>query len=307
MQKKGSSHFARMTEMVALASNNAKPPEERAGNEVVVENVISIDPAKCRMNDYHRRLKSSVESAVLDDLVEQFKSVGQVLPARGWRLEKPDADGVEVILIFGARRRAAAEKAQVPLRVEIVPEPTRKALIRQMHSENSSRQDYLPLEQGLEFKAFLESGEAKSKDELSEMLGVNRTRVIRCIQIAELPKEVLSAYSDPGQLGLIHGTTMASLIETELGAKKRLIDAAIEWKAKGKTGNPTSFLLKAAKGERGTAKMEHVLLSPKKVKLGTLTASPSGAISVDLKKNAPQELREAILELLKKHFPELPE
>lgn len=303
---KKSSHFARMTAMVNMAMENAPPPEERPANQVIQENVIAIDPAKCRMNDLHRRLKSSIESGVLDEMVEQFKTVGQVIPARGWKLNRPTEDGIEVILIFGARRRAAAEKAGIPLRVEIVEEPARTALIRQMHAENSSRKDYLPLEQGMEFKAFLDSGEVKHRDELALMLGIDRSRLTRCLQIAEMPAEVLAAYRNPSDLQLIPGSKLATLIESNAATRQKVIKAAQKWVAENGEGNPTSKLMAAASERKAPAKVDHDLVSSTRTSQGKLTASPDGAMVLRLNKTAPEALREEILKVLKKHFSGLP-
>ncbi len=303
--KPKASHFARMEALVSLAAENAKPAESRKGNEVVTENVISIDATKCRMNNLHRRLKTSIDSELLDELVEQFKTVGQLLPARGWRLSEPDADGTEVVLIFGARRRAAAERANLPLKVEIVPEPTLQALIRQMHSENSSRQDYLPLEQGLEFKAFLDAGDVRTKEELAEVLGVNRVRVVRCIMIAELPPDVLSIFDDPSDLKLVQAVSLASKIESGASVKARVLEAANRWKIAGRTGNPMSALLAAAEGEKPPKKREQDLLNDKRAKLGRITTDPKGGLTLQLRKSAPPGLVEKIKALVQEHFPKV--
>ena len=295
------SHFARMTELVSLAVENAKPPEERKPNEVVLENVIAIDPGKCRMNDLHRRLRKTVDSEALAELMEQIRESGQLLPARGWRPETPDPSGAEVILIFGARRRAACEKLGIALKVEIVPPPNRQALIRQMHSENSSRKDYLPLEQGLEFKAFLDTGEFKTQEELAAFLAVQRVRLVRCLQIAELPPEVLDIYEDPHWLTLAVGTKLAAEIEKDAKARARVTDAARQWKAEGRAGDPSPTLLSAAVDRKKPKSVEQDLVSlEKKTKFGRLKTTADGALVLQLRKDAPEGLREELIGVLKR-------
>lgn len=294
------SHFARMTELVGLAVDNAKPPEQRKPNEVVLENVISIDPAKTRMNDLHRR--TSIDSQGLEELAEQIREAGQLLPARGWRLETPEANGTEVILIFGARRRAACQRLGLALKVEIVPTPSRQNLIRQMHSENSSRRDYLPLEQGLEFKAFMETGEFKTQEELAAFLAIQRVRLTRCLQIADLPAEVLSVYRDPRLLTLTVGTKLAGEVEKDARTRQRVTDAARQWKAEGRAGDPSSALLAAAADRKKPKTIEQDLVLPeKKTKFGRLKTTADGALVLQLRKDAPTELRDELMGVLKRY------
>ena len=297
---KKASHFARMAELVGVASETAKPAEERKPHEVVLENVISIDPAKTRMNDLHRR--TSIDSQGLEELAEQIREAGQLLPARGWRLETPDADGTEVILIFGARRRAACQRLGLALKVEIVPAPSRQSLIRQMHSENSSRRDYLPLEQGLEFKAFMETGEFKTQEELAAFLAIQRVRLTRCLQIADLPAEVLSVYRDPSLLTLTVGTKLAGEVEKDAKTRQRVTDAARQWTAEGRAGDPSSALLAAAADRKKPKAIEQELVSPeKKTKFGRLKTTADGALVLQLRKDAPTELRDELIGVLKRY------
>jgi ParB/RepB/Spo0J family partition protein len=296
------SHFARMTELVGLAVDNAKPAEERKPNEVVLENVISIDPAKTRMNDLHRR--TSIDSQGLEELADQIREAGQLLPARGWRLETPEPDGTEVILIFGARGRAACQRLGLGLKVEIVPAPSRQGLIRQMHSENSSRKDYLPLEQGLEFKAFLETGEFKTQDELAAFLAVQRVRVVRCLRIADLPADVLASYADPQWLTLTVGTKLAAEVEKDVATRNRIVEAAKNWTAQGRGGDPSGALLSAAAGARSKARaveQDLVSVGDKKTKFGRLKTTAEGALVLQLRRGAPGELRDELMGVLKRY------
>lgn len=293
------SHFARMTELVTLAVDAKKPVEERKANEVVLENVVAIDPGKTRMNDLHRR--STIESEGLEELAEQIRETGQLLPARGWRLETAEADGTEVILIFGARRRAACARLGLALKVEIVPAPSRQTLIRQMHSENSSRRDYLPLEQGLEFKAFLETGEFQTQEQLAAFLAVQRVRMVRCLQIADLPAEVLATYADPSLLTLNVGTKLAAEIEKDAKTRQRVTDAARRWSSEGRAGDPSSSLLAAAADRKKTKATDQDLVSlGKKVKFGSLRTTVDGAIVLQLRKDAPDELKDELVAMLKR-------
>lgn len=300
------SAFARMTEMVSLASENAKPPEERQAHEVVTENVIAIDPAKTRMNDLHRRLGKTIDSAALDELAEQIRETGQLLPARGWRPVDPDPSGADVILIFGARRRAACLRLGIALNVEIVPPPSRQALIRQMHSENSSRRDYLPLEQGLEFKAFMDTGEFKTQEELAHFLAVQRVRLVRCLQIADLPTEVLAAYVDPTLLTLAVGTKLAAEIEKSPATKRRVTEAAQQWTRQGGQGDPSSVLLAAAEDRKKVRAVEQDLVSlDKKTRFGRLKTTAEGAVVLQLRSSAPEDLKNELMDVLRRHTKDL--
>jgi ParB/RepB/Spo0J family partition protein len=290
---------------VAQSGVDHMPVEDHAqsGSEV-----IEIAAGMTRMNDLHRRMNATMQGSAIEELVESMRSVGQQQEAKGWRLDKPE-DGVQVVLIYGARRRAAAEKLGIPLRVRIVPEPTRAQLIRDMHAENRARKDYLPLEMAKEMQAYLESGEYANATELAAGLGEDKSKVSRLLALLKLPKEVLSLYSDPTWMKLFAGSKLATLCE-EAKVRARVLEAAQTWAKSGARGNPTATLLKAAAGKtawRGgapDASLAFNLMDREGRVLGTMRGSlqENQPLVVSLGKSTPAAFRKELAELLERHF-----
>lgn len=301
--KKKPSHLSRLSDMVSHAVANL-PADQQRLMKVSTESVVELDPTHCRMNDLHRRVE--INTADLKEFAESLKAVGQITPAKGWEIDNPDGEGKRYILVYGARRRAAAELAGLKLRVELIPEPSRKDLVRMMYGENSNRKDYSALERGLEFKAYMEAGEASSQQELADLLGEDRTSINRCLQVASLPQEVINAYPRLAMLTQTTGVKLTSEFEKDPAARDRAILAAVQWKQKGSEEDPTKALLAAAEGRDATRPTrEHSVLKQKKAIWGRVSGigSKDSAFTVQLRRGAPPELREDLLNVLRKHFP----
>lgn len=302
--KKRTSHLSRLTEMVSSAVANL-PAEEQLKARNPGNTTIEVDPKLCVMNPLHRRLDRAINGPDLDSLVASILAGGQVTPAKGWEEELPDGQGKRYVLVYGARRRAACEKAGLFLKLELIPEPSRLELIRLMYGENSSRKDYSPLERGLEFQSYLDAGEASSANELATLLGEDRSTVIRCLQIAKLPQAVLDAYRDPTKLTLVAGTKIESSLDKP-DAKQRVLQTAQEWIEQGREGDPTTALLSAASGH-SKPKSATVKLAQGKAVYGQVSGlhQQKGALRIELRRGAPDALRDDLHAVLRKHFPGL--
>ena len=290
-----------LSELIGGAVKNLKveerPAEKAAG-------VIEIDPSKTRMNDLHRRSKATMSGAAIQEMVEMFRATGQTNPAKGWKLEKPDADGAEVVLVYGARRRAAALELNRPLKVELLPSPPdRNTVIRLMHGENRGRLDYLPLEDAREYKAFLESGEYRTAEEMAVALGQDKGKVSRLMSLLNLPGEVLDLYTDPSWLPLYNGAKLASSIAGDKMVRARVLEAANDWKRAGGRGNPTPTLMKAMTAKaRGPIAVE--LKGDDGRSIGTVRGAVTGRgpLSIILGNNAPEAIRRDLADVLNKHY-----
>lgn len=297
MQTKSRSS-ATTREMTALEPAPQTPP-------VAQPSVIEIDPSRTRMNDLHRRSPVSLAGAAIDDMVEMFKATGQLVPALGWRVSNTSEGGHDLVLVYGARRRAAALVLGCPLKVELLasePSPTRLAQL--MHGENRARLGYLPLEDAKEYRAYLDNKIYRTAHEMAFALGVSSASVSRTLSLLELPAEVLSLYKDPSWLPMVKGNKLASVSRTSKAARAKLITAARDWEQSGGCGNPTSALLKAIDSGHASASQSVKLAAANGRVVGTQRGNVygGGTFTVSLGPAASSELRSALALLLASHL-----
>lgn len=289
-----------LSELISGAVKNLKLEEKPSASSV---GVIEVEPAKTRMNDLHRRSHQTTSGAAIEEMVTLFKATGQLSPAKGWKLERPEEDGTEIVLVYGARRRAAALSLGCPLKVELLPSPPdRGTVIRLMHGENRGRLDYLPLEDAREYRAFLDSGEYRTAEEMAASLGQDKGKVSRLLSLLKLPEEVLALYTDPAWLPLQLGAKLASLCGTDKRAKARVLAACAEWQKQGRAGNPTTTLMRAAEDRKASTNGFELKAGNGRA-FGTVRGNlqGEGPVSVVLAKTAPEELRKALAGLLSQY------
>jgi ParB/RepB/Spo0J family partition protein len=282
----------------------ARDARARSGEEVPVDAVeVQIDPAKTRMNPFHGRWASTSSPEAVSALAASFKVTGQTQPAKGYRVAKGD-DGVEIELIYGARRRAAALVAGTKLRVLIVDRPKDATIAREMHNENRERADYKPLEQAMEYSHYIEAGLYGSVGELAEGLGEDPSKVSRLLSIASLPKTVLDLYAtDVAWMTLVNGAKLASECARGADVKKRVVEAAKLWKSEARAGNPTKHLLQAAKGETVQSREPVTRITAGGREIGQMRggAEPGEDLRIVLAQESPPELRAELLAVLAKY------
>lgn len=281
----------------ALPSAAAAVPPPDAGLSEV-----QVDAAKTRMNALHRRSAATMSGEALQDLVKQIGASGQAVPALGWRLAKPDPDGVEYVLVYGARRRATALELGRPLRVQVLPRPLLDAdVMRLMHAENHGRKDYMPLEEARELRAYLDHKLVGTQVELADHLGLDRSTVSRYLSLLEIPNEVLELYVDPSWMPLLKGIELSQAAQVK-DTREALLAAVEAWHDNAKSGDPTKYLLAAIKAK--PPKIASLKLKDSKGReVGQVKARPDGNLVVTLSAKCDVDLRKKLTSLLKEFFP----
>jgi ParB family chromosome partitioning protein len=153
--------------------------------------VVSVNPFKCRMWDFHDRLDDSITENTCRMEIESFQQHGQLVPVLG-RLLRQDLDH-EVELIFGARRLFVARHINVSLLVDLREMTDREAIVA-MDIENRQRLDISPYERGLSYARWLRVGQFQTQDELARSLQVSSSQVSRLLRLARLPSVLLNAF-----------------------------------------------------------------------------------------------------------------
>lgn len=156
--------------------------------------VIRINPFRCRMWGYHDRIEDHLTEEACKLELKSFQDHGQLVPVLGRPLQgDPDHD-VEVVC--GARRLFVARTLNVPLQVDLRHISDREAFIA-MDIENRHRKDLTPYERGISYKRLLRSGCFQSQDDMANALGVSSPQVSRLLKLAKLPAVISSAFASP--------------------------------------------------------------------------------------------------------------
>ena len=101
-------------------------------------NILSVDPKRCRPWKYHNRSNAWYTKERCQDLIDSIVKDGQLEPALARKLTGDPKFDFE--LIYGMRRRFAAEFTHTKLKIRLTEADDAKAAVL-MHIENADRQD----------------------------------------------------------------------------------------------------------------------------------------------------------------------
>lgn len=135
---------------------------------------------------YRHQARKTFDNQELDNLAHSIKSHGIRQPLTV--LPCPEKENTFEV-VSGERRLRAAIIAGIRLIPCIIIYDEKKAEEIAI-VENVHRKDLSPLELGKAYERLLTSGICSSKKEISERLGIPRTKVIDCMNLCELPQEV---------------------------------------------------------------------------------------------------------------------
>lgn len=153
-------------------------------------NVYDIPVEIIRSNPMNPRVVYT--SQAVDEMALSLTQTGQRVPATAF------LEHGHVTLIEGETRlRGARAGGLKTIRVEIQEPPEdRKKLYKFARDANDKRREQTPLDDAIKWKELLESGVFASQAELARELDINTTKVSRILELATLPKRVVTALAD---------------------------------------------------------------------------------------------------------------
>jgi ParB family chromosome partitioning protein len=248
-------HIAMVGEQVreGFASRVERLEAERQAGMVV----LRLDPKRIRSSEFANRLDAALseDDAEFRLLKEDIRTQGQLDPIR---VRPAPADcGFEYEIIYGHRRHAAClaldKEAPGGWRVLALLDAAsvdRKRLALQMHAENDVREDLSAYEYGRMYRSWLNAKLFDTQVALANAVGRDDSPVSMYLQIAELPPEVLAAFSDPREISLRWAPQLMKALKEDrehVLATARTISALNP----RPTAAETLRLLTAARGEKG--------------------------------------------------------
>ena len=280
-------------------SGRAAPIMER-------ENILSVDPKRCRPWKYHNRSDAWYTRDGCEDLIDSMPRDGQMEPALGRRLQG-DAN-FEFELIYGLRRRFAAEATHTKLKVRVTDADDARCAVL-MHIENADRQDITPMERALSFQQQLEAKIFSTQEAMAEAFGLGAPQVAKLLKAAQLFKHASLATLFTDRRAVPVAASYELMVLTERpGAKEVILKAAQNLTARGEGNKPPAALLKYLIGSLDRSKRVEPLR--REYHLGpstrmTVARNPKGKVTLAFPKGLRASDRDGLLAAIDKMLVDL--
>lgn len=126
---------------------------------------------------------------------------------------KGGSDGVLYELIYGHRRHQAALETSTPL-LAIIDNLDDKAAFEEMERENRGHTKPSPWEQGTSYDRALKSGLYPSLRQCAAALGVDHSNMSKALTLANLPSQIIKAFTSPLAIQLRWGTALKAAVDS---------------------------------------------------------------------------------------------
>lgn len=183
---------------------------EAANNKLAVYDgadlVRKLDPATIRRSRWANRDEQNFTGPHWDAFKDEIKGAGgNVEPIKVRRVSYPKTPTTpvsnplecELEIVFGHRRHKACLELGLLVSAVVVESMDDRELFAEMDRENRERQNLSAWEQGRMYNHALREGLYPSIRQLCEDLGVNLSNVSRSCKLAQLPEDVVLAFSSP--------------------------------------------------------------------------------------------------------------
>lgn len=223
-------------------------------------------PSRIRMWENHNRDYELLSTERCADLIEGFTRTGkQEFPAVARKVS--DDSKYDYEIICGARRHWTASHLDWDLLIEVRDLSDRQAFILQ-DLENRDREDISDYERAIDYLNALPKFFESNRAQMANFLEIDKANFHRLLELADLPKSIVNAYSDIRDLKVHHGTAYKKLL-ADNNTKRRLTDAAKKAKEEGVQSKKVFAYLKQAALKKETQ-------SPAVLTCGNLSARLSG-------------------------------
>jgi len=269
-------------------------------------NVLSVDPKRCRPWKYHNRTSAWYTKERCQDLIESIPKDGQNEPALARKLQgDPDFD---FELIYGMRRRFAAEFTHSKLKVRVTDADDAKAAVL-MHIENADRQDITAMERALSFQQQLEAKIFATQEAMAEAFGLGSPQVTKMLKAAQLFKHapIAQLFADRSAVPVAPAYELIALMERP-GAKDVVLKAAQNLSARGEGARTPAATLKYLAGSLDRSK--HVEPIKRDYNVGpssrmTVTRNAKGKVTLTFAKGLREADREGVVAAIDKLLKDL--
>jgi ParB family chromosome partitioning protein len=258
--------------------------------------VFEVPPGRCKMWTHHNRLYELLDERSCADLVESFRTQGQLTPVVARKCVSDSAYDYEIVC--GARRHWTASYLKRDLKLEVRELNDEEAFLLS-DADNKDSQDISEYERGLEYAAMVRLLYEGNQQRLADRVGLSKDVVSDYIALAHLDRVIVQAYPDPRWIKRHHGKQIRARW-SDPQARERMLAAAKTLLAEVEQGNEPKdgaavlrTLIVAAKQKKARAVKQsaETFQAASGNKMLTVTRSPRGRVSfeVDCKSGASVE------------------
>ena len=274
---------------LTVAASRVKELQEEAKVWENAKVTRQIDTALIVRSPWANRDPKHFETAQFQQLKLEIENAGgNVVPIK----VRPIANG-KYEIVYGHRRYEACKQLGLPV-LALVDNLDDVGLFVEMERENRNRDDLSPWEKGVWYQSILKRGLFPSHRKLADAIGLDQSTVSRAITIAELPPQVVEAFSSPLDLQYRWTAPLLSAWSTDQDALLERIDAI---KAKSPRPNAGSIFtfLSAPPSTKEDRSQKEILVNGQKV--ASLKLDKNGGGQLTFSKGTFSEAR--LLKLIK--------
>ena len=264
-----------------------------------------IDPKSVvvsRFANRHEHNYSGPEFAALRADIES--AGGNVQPIKVRRLAVAGNEAPQYELVFGHRRHRACLELGLQV-LAVIDNLDDRTLFIEMDRENRARKDLSAWEQGAMYRSALQQGLFPSNRRLAEAIGVDLSAVGKALALADLPDDVVGAFSSPLDLQFRFAKPLADALaanrDAVLGAARRLRQEG----AQPRAARQVLATLVGAGVDGGVERFHPpapVVLSVHGQTVGSITVGAGGEVQVALRPGWSADKRLAELAALLEQF-----
>jgi ParB family chromosome partitioning protein len=269
-------------------------------------NVFSVDPKRCKPWRFHNRTSAWYTKEACQDLIDSMPRDGQMEPALGRKLNGDPNFDYE--LIYGLRRRFAAEYTNTKLKLRLTDADDAKAAVL-MHIENADRQDITAMERALSFQQQLDAKIFATQDAMAEAFGLSSPQVTKLLKAAQLFKHTSIAQLFPDRSVVPVAPAYELVTRMELsGAKEIVLKAAQNLGARGEGARSPAATIKYLVGSLDRSKRIEPLKREYNVGPSTrmtVVRNPKGKVTMAFPKGLRESDREGLMAAIDKLLKDL--
>jgi len=265
------------------------------------ESIVLLWPDSVREADVPNRDSASFENSEYYELQHSIRlTKGNLQPIKVRRIDRNDAEvadhaGVEYEIVYGHRRLHACKKLGIQVRAVVVEGLTDADLLRQRIGENSGREDFRPLELGRIFKHALDRGLYSNQKSLASETGRDEGDISRALALAELPIEVINAFSSLADLQYRHSKPLSDAVKRN---RVKVIAIAVQIFTEGGKRTPAEVISRLAKAEKTPIGRSNFSYK-RRLELGgkaygEMLSTSSGRVTIELRQTLDAAAREEL-------------
>lgn len=260
--------------------------------------VLEVPPDRCKMWVHHNRFYHLLNAEACGDLIESFKTQGQIHPAIARKCPEDSAHDYEIIC--GARRHWTASYLKRDLLVEVRELSDEEAFLL-ADAENRDSKDISDYERSVEYRRALDLFYSENQTVMAARLGMTLPALSHYLALAELDQALIAAYPDPRWIKVHHAVAIRPLWKRAPMREKLLAQAEelcrLAPAQKPKDGAAVfRALLSAAKGRAQGRRTVVRTFSTREGgrKMLTVRWYATGKIGIDIEKSSGASVEELL-------------